>query len=41
MAEPWNNLTVANEDPDFLDEYNNVISDGSIPNGEYNNGIND
>ena len=34
MVQQWNNLTVADEDPEFLDEYNYFISDGSIPNGE-------
>ena len=28
----WNNMTVADEDTELLDEYNRVISDGSIPN---------
>ena len=41
MLERCNKLTVADEDPDFLDEYNRVISDGSIPNGEDNNDTND
>ena len=27
MVERWNNLTVADEDTDILDEYNCVISD--------------
>ena len=34
MIELWNNLTVSDEDPGFLYEYNFVISDVSIPNGE-------
>ena len=38
MVERWNNLTVADEDPEFLDKYNCVISDVSIPNCEDNNG---
>ena len=37
MVERWNNLTIADEDPEFLDEYNCVISDGSIPNDEDDN----
>ena len=37
MADRWNNLTVVDEDPEFLDDSNCVISDGSIPNGEDNN----
>ena len=34
MVDWWNKLTVADEDPEFLDESNRVISDVSIPNGE-------
>ena len=34
MVERWNKLTVMDEDPEFLDKYNRVISDGSIPNDE-------
>ena len=34
MVELWNKLTVAEKDPDFLDGYNCVISDRSIPNCE-------
>ena len=34
MLDRWNNLTVADDDPEFLDKYNSLISDGSIPNGE-------
>ena len=41
ILEQWNKLTVADEDPEFLDEYNHVISDGSIPNGEDDNETND
>ena len=37
MAFWWNDLTVVDEDPEFLDESNRVISDGSIPNGEDDN----
>ena len=37
MVELWNKLTIADEDPEFLDEYNRVLSDGSIPNGEDDN----
>ena len=37
MVEQWNKLTVADEYPEFLDEYNRVISDGLIPNGEDDN----
>ena len=33
MAYQWNNMTLSDEDPDFLDKYNSFISDGSIPNG--------
>ena len=33
-VERWNKLAVVDEDPEFLDEFNDVISDGSIPNGE-------
>ena len=36
MIELWNNLTVSDEDPGFLYEYNFVISDVSITNGEDN-----
>ena len=39
MVELWDKLTVADEDPEFLDEYNRVIIDGSIPNGEDDNKI--
>ena len=39
MVERWNKLTVADQDPEFLDGYNRVISDGSIPNGEDDNEI--
>ena len=34
ILERWNNLRVADEDPGFREEYNRVIRDGSIPNGE-------
>ena len=34
ILERWNNLRVADEDPGFCEEYNRVIRDGSIPNGE-------
>ena len=34
MVERWNKMTVADKDAEFLDEYNHVVSDGSIPNGE-------
>ena len=37
MVDRWNKLTVADKDPDLPNEYNCVISDGSIPNGEDNN----
>ena len=37
MVEQWNKLTVADEDPQLLDEYNRAISDVSIPNGEDDN----
>ena len=37
MVEIWNKLIVEDEDPEFLDKYNRVIIDGSIPNGEENN----
>ena len=33
----WNKLTVADEDPEFLENFNSVISDGYIPNGEEDN----
>ena len=33
----WNKMTVADEDPEFLNESNRVISDGSIPKDEENN----
>ena len=36
MVERWNKLTVADEDPEFLDDYNCVISDVSIPSSEEN-----
>ena len=32
VIDRWNNMTVADEDTELLDEYNRVISDGSIPN---------
>ena len=41
MVEIWNNLTVVDEDPGFLDQYNRVISDGSIPNDKDNNETDD
>ena len=41
MVERRNKLTVADEYPEFLDEYNCVISDGSIPNCEDNNNTDD
>ena len=41
MLEQWNKLTVADDDPEFLDEYNRVIRDGSIPNVEYDNKTDD
>ena len=41
MVERQNKLTVVDEDPWFLDEYNRVISDGSITNGEDNNNTDD
>ena len=41
MSERWKKLTVADEDPEFLDEYNHVISDGLVPNGEYDNKTDD
>ena len=37
MAERWNKMTIVDEDTEFLDKYNGVISDGSIPNGEDDN----
>ena len=37
MVEQWNKITVADEDPEYLDEYNFVISDGSIQIGEGDN----
>ena len=37
MVEQWNKLNITDEDPEFLDEYNCLFSDGSIPNGEDNN----
>ena len=37
----WNKLTVSDEDPEFLDEYNRVISDRSIPNREDYNDTDD
>ena len=33
IAEQWNKLTVADYNPEFLDECNRVISDVSITNG--------
>ena len=41
MVGRWNNLTVAYEDPEFLDKYNRVIGDESIPNGEDDNKTDD
>ena len=41
MVERRNKLTVADEYPEFLDEYNCVISDGLITNGEYDNETDD
>ena len=41
MAEQRNKLTVADEDLEFLDEYNCEISDRSTPNCEDNNEIDD
>ena len=40
MVYRWNELTIADEDQEFLDEYNCVISDGSIPNVIDDNYIN-
>ena len=40
MVYRWNELTIADEDQEFLDEYNYVISDGSIPNVIDDNYIN-
>ena len=37
MVERWNQLTVVEQDPEFLDKYNRVLSYGSITNGEYDN----
>ena len=37
MVDQWNNMTVADEDLEFLDEYNSVISDGSITDDEDDN----
>ena len=33
----WNKLSIAGEDPEFLEELNQVISDSSIPNGPSDN----
>ena len=41
MSEQWNKRIVAYEDPDVHDEYNCVINDGLIPNGEDNNETDD
>ena len=41
MVDQWNNLNVADKDTEFLDEYNCVISDLSIPNGEDHNETDD
>ena len=41
MLERWNKLNVEDEDTELLDEYNCVMSDGSIPNGEDDNNIDD
>ena len=41
MVELWNKLTVADKDREFLDEYNSLISDGSISNGKEDNKIDD
>ena len=34
MVDQWNKITVVDEDTEFLDKYNRLISYGSIPNGE-------
>ena len=41
MLEWWNKPTVADEDTEFIDDYNRVISDESIPNCEDDNETND
>ena len=41
MVDHQETQNVADEDPEFLDEYNRVISDGSIPNGEDDNETDD
>ena len=41
MVELWNKPTVADEDPEFLDEQNRVISGVSIPNSEEDNQTDD
>ena len=33
----WNNLSIADKDPEFLEELNRVISDSSIPDGPDDN----
>ena len=33
----WNKLSIADEDPEFLEELNWVISDSIIPDGPYDN----
>ena len=41
MVDRWNKLTVVDEDPEFLDQYIQVISDVSIPNSEDDNETDD
>ena len=40
MVDQWNKMTVVDEDTEFLDKYNQVICDESMPNGEDNIEIN-
>ena len=37
----WNKLSIADEDPELLEELNRVISDSSILDGPYDNMIDD
>ena len=41
MVERWNKLNVENEDQELLEDYNCVLSDISITNGEDNNKTDD
>ena len=34
---PWNKLSIADEDPELLEDLNRVISDSSIPDGPDDN----